>query len=157
MVALCALFLDILMDLTYRFFFHGSINGVVEIGEILMVAIAFLALGYGQLIGAHVKMEYFGNMLYKRQKPYVEVFTTLVVIAFFGMMTLQMGKRAYFDWSDKVLLSNSTVPLPTWWVSAIATAGAGVLVLCLLAQLIEMVTRLVGNYSDHRQLVKDGG
>jgi TRAP-type C4-dicarboxylate transport system permease small subunit len=95
-------------------------------------------------------------LLYKRQKPFVEVFTTLVVIAFFGMMTIQMGKRAYFDWSDKVLLSNSTVPLPTWWVSAIATVGAGVLVLCLLAQLIGMVTRLIGNYINHRQFVREG-
>jgi TRAP-type C4-dicarboxylate transport system permease small subunit len=155
-VALCLLFLGIFADLAYRFLFSTTIDGVIEVCEILMVTIAFMALGYGQLIGAHVKMEYFGELLYKRHKPYIDVVTTLIVIAFFGVMTVQVGKRAYLDWAGKVLLTNTTVPLPVWWHSAIGAAGTGMLVICLLVQLIGLIIGIVGSYLHHREFIREG-
>jgi TRAP-type C4-dicarboxylate transport system permease small subunit len=108
-----------------------------------MVAVGFLALGYGELNGAHVKMEYFGEKFFGKYRKYLQLFVLLVVISFFVIMTMQIGARANSDRIAKILISNSNLPLPVWWQSAIATAGSGMLVLALIVEFIRKLLMII--------------
>jgi TRAP-type C4-dicarboxylate transport system permease small subunit len=147
-VSLLIIFILIFSDVSLRFITNIPITGTDVYASYLMVAVGFLALGWGQISGAHVKMEFFGEMIYKRQKKYIDLFVLVVVITFFFVMTWQIGARAVSDAKAQILISNSNVPLPVWWQSAIATAGSGMLVISLISELIRKFLKLVSRTSD---------
>jgi len=142
-VALVIMFILVFLDVTLRLLINHPVNGTDVYASYLMVAVGFLALGYGELNGAHVKMEYFGEKFFGAFRKYLQLIVLLIVIAFFVIMTMQIGARANSDRIAKILISNSNLPLPVWWQSAIATAGSGMLVLALIVEFIRKLLAIV--------------
>ena len=140
--ALVVLSLTIFSDVMGRFLFNAPITGTDIFSNYLMVCVGFLPLGYGLLRGTHVRMEYFGDLLYKGKKPYVELFVTVVVTVFFAMMTVQIGKRGYADYVGQILKANTNVPWPVWYQSAIGTIGCAMLVIALVMQFIVTIMKI---------------
>ena len=142
-VALIIMFILIFCDISLRLAINLPVDGTDVYASYLMVAVAFLALGYGEFNGAHVKMEFFGEVLFKKIRKHLEIMVLLVSAAFFTIMTWQIAVRAQADLAAQVLMPNSTLPLPVWWQSAIATAGAAMLVIALLTKFVRRVVSLV--------------
>ncbi len=142
-VALAIMFLLIFLDVTLRLLINHPVNGTDVYATYLMVAVGFLALGFGEFNGAHVKMEYFGERFFGAFRKYLQLIVLLIVIAFFVIMTMQIGARANSDRIAKILISNSNLPLPVWWQSAIAAAGSGMLVLALIVEFIRKLLKIV--------------
>lgn len=144
-VAVCALFLLMFGDVSGRFLFNSPIRGTAEVSEYLMVAIAFLSLGYAQLKGTHISMEALVVLLPGKLKACVDLFLLLLCMGFFLIMTIQISERTYLDWKDNILLSATAVRLPVWWLSFIGAAGCALLVLSFVVQFIRKITHLGGD------------
>lgn len=143
--AICIIILFLLMfgDIAGRFLFNKPIQGTAEISEYLLVSIAFLSLGYGQLKGAHVSMEAVFEIFPKKMQMGLTLFVLIVAICFFSIICVQIGERARLDWVSKVLLPSTSVRLPVWYTSFIASTGCGILVMSLFVQLMKNVVDMV--------------
>jgi TRAP-type C4-dicarboxylate transport system permease small subunit len=135
-------------DVSGRFLFNSPIRGTTEISEYLLVAIAFLSLGYAQLKGTHVTVETLVILLPKRVRTILNIIFSLVAMTFFVVMTLQIAERAYLDWVNKILLSRTTVRLPVWWPSFLAALGCALLVISLGVQVVRHVLALMPREQD---------
>ena len=141
--ALVIMFLLIFFDITLRWVINTPVKGTDTYATYLMVAVGFLALGYGEFNGAHVKMDFAGEMLFKGKSKYLELIVLPICATFFIIMTWQIAVRAQADMAARILIPNSSLPLPVWWQSGIATAGAAMLVIALLTQFVRRVLSLV--------------
>ncbi len=147
-ISICALFLLMFGDVSGRFLFNSPIRGTTEISEYLLVAIAFLSLGYAQLKGIHIRVETFLILIPKKLRTVLNIFFSLVALTFFVVMTLQIADRAYLDWANKILLSRTTVRLPVWWPSFIAALGCTLLVISLGVQIVRQILTLIPREQD---------
>ena len=140
--AICVLFLLMFGDVSGRFLFNSPIRGATEVSEYLLVAIAFLSLGYAQLKGAHISMETLVVHFPRKLRSGLNIFLLLLAICFFVIMTVQISERAYLDWKDNILLSRTVVRLPVWWKSMIGATGCALLVISFLVQLIRNIIQI---------------
>ena len=147
-IAICALFLLMFGDVSGRFLFNAPITGTTEVSEYLLVAIAFLSLGYAQLKGTHISMETLVSRFPEKLRITLNIFLLLLAICFFAIMTIQIGERAYLDWVEKILLSRTTVRLPMWWRSFVAAVGCALLVISLSLQLIRDIVKLASSFQN---------
>lgn len=145
-IAICALFLLMFGDVSGRFALNTPITGTTEVSEYLLVAIAFLSLGYAQLKGTHISMETLVLRFPEKLRICLNIFLLLLATCFFAIMTIQIGERAYLDWVEKILLSRTIVRLPMWWRSFIAAVGCALLVISLLLQLIREMVKLASSF-----------
>ncbi len=152
-ISLIILFLLIFFDVVGRFIFHIPIKGSDVYSQYLMVCVGFLALGFGQLRGAHPKMEYFGDYIYKRQKVYIELFTTLLSTAFFCLMTVQIVRQTVIDMVDQILQSNTTIAIPIWYQGLLATIGCIVLILVLVAEFTRKLLKLMAKVPERSTII----
>jgi len=144
-IAICALFALMFSDVSGRFLFNAPINGTTEISQYLLIAIAFLSLGYAQLKGAHVRVDTLVSRLPERLQTCLNIFVLLLAILFFVIMARQIGLRAYHDWAEKILLPLTTLRLPMWWGSLVAVIGSALLVVSLLIQLARDIIKLLSS------------
>jgi TRAP-type C4-dicarboxylate transport system permease small subunit len=142
-ISLCTLFVLTFGDLAGRYLFDRPIIGTLEYSEYLLVAIAFFPLGFAQLTGVHIRVEFLINRFPVRMQTVMNIFVLVLLIGFFVIMTVQIGERAYISWSDRVLLSGTTVKLPIWWPSFVGSFGCAMLAFALLTQLIRNIIGLI--------------
>lgn len=142
-LALCILFVITFGDIALRFLLDRPIKGTLEYSEYLLVAIVFLSLGFAQLTGTHIRVEFLFSRFPARLQTVMNIITLFLLIVFFVMMALQIGERAYISWSEGILLSATTVKLPIWWPSFIGFFGCALLVIALLTQLIRNIIGLI--------------
>lgn len=142
-IALGALFLITFSDIAARFLFNVTVWGTLEISEYLLVAIIFLALGFAQLTGTHVRVEMLLSRLGARTQSVLNIIALLMGIGFFIIMMLQTAERAYICWAGGILLPATTVKLPIFWPSAIGAFGCLILVISLFTQLIRNTIGLI--------------
>ena len=150
-ISICVLFLLMFGDVSGRFLFNSPIRGTTEVSEYLLVAIAFLSLGYAQLKERHITVETLTVYFPERLRIVLNIFFSLVAICFFTIMTLEIAERAYLDWANKILLSRTTVRLPVWWPSFLAALGCALLVISLGVQVVRHIVRLL---SHNRNIVE---
>lgn len=134
-VALCLVEAIVFCDVAGRFLLRSPLTGASEVSEYLLVAIAYLSLGYALIRGDHVRVELFGRYLPRVVRDGLYVLAMAMALAFFVIMTVQIGQRAYRDWTENILLSASVVRMPIWWKGVVAAAGTGLLSLCVLAEI----------------------
>ena len=137
----CALFLLIFGDITGRFF-NMPIKGAYEVSEFILVAIAFLPLGFAQLKGKHTKVEIVYSRFPRKLKVIIDMFSYILLIGFFSIMVWQVSVRTYIQWSRNILLGQTQVALPVWWASFIGALGCALLVISLVIQFIRYIVGL---------------
>ncbi len=146
-VCLCALFVLMFSDVSGRFLFNSPIVGTQEIADYLLIAVAFLGLGYGQLRGQHISVDILTMHFPKKLRAVLNIILQLLAVAFFVIMTLQTGQRAYKDWLEKVLLPDTTVKLPIFGMSLLASIGCALLAIVMLVGIIERIIKLMQSES----------
>ncbi|QPE05592.1 TRAP transporter small permease [Microbacterium schleiferi] len=86
--------ISITSDAAARLLTNRSIPGMVELSETLLVAIVFLALGYGAYTGSHISLTLVTGALPTRAAAAVRAVADLVVIVLLVWMLWATGSRA---------------------------------------------------------------
>lgn len=134
----------IFIDIAARNLFNVAFQGAGELSEYLLVAIAFLGLGYAQLTGTHVRVEVVFSRLPERLKRTVNIFILVLLIVFFTVMTLQIGKEVYKAWAEKIFHWGIGWALPTWPVPFVALIGCFLLVISFVIELVREIDKFGG-------------
>jgi TRAP-type C4-dicarboxylate transport system permease small subunit len=111
-----------------RQFFNSPIPGHLELSELLMPAIIFLAIAYTQSTGGHVRMTLLIDRLPPGLRRATEIAAKLLSIGVYAVLCFYSAKHAYRAW----LFSDVTMSPPYFlvWPSA-AMAPIGLLLVAL--------------------------
>jgi TRAP-type C4-dicarboxylate transport system permease small subunit len=122
-------------DVTRRTFAGKSIEGVNELGEVMMVVIVFLGVAYAEQRRAHVSM----TLVVRRMKPQVaaavEAAGLLLVVLIVAWMLWVTTDRALVSFAANEYRFG-LVRIPIWPARAVIVLG-------LAAYLLQLVLRLV--------------
>lgn len=132
-------------DVARRTFEGESIAGVLELGEVMMVAITFLGLAYAEYRGAHVSMTLVVRRIPRRIAAVINaagLLLIVVVVAWMFLVTFDRAVESYAEGEYRFGLVQVAI-----WPARIA------IVVGLAAYLIELVFRLV----DDVRLAAGGG
>lgn len=146
-VAILGLFSLIFADMTLRNAIGFSIEGGIEVSEYILTAIGFLGLAFAQLKGSHVNVDVLLLSLPPKAQRIINILILLNLIAFFIIMSHQIGKETYISWIDKEYRSGTTLLIPTWPPKFIAFLGSSALVLSFLVQLSRMITDFIKEWN----------
>lgn len=118
-------------DVVRRTIWGTSIHGVTELGEVAMVAIVFLGLGYAQSRDAHVSM----TLLVRRLRPDVAALVNglglLLVTAVVGWMLMVTTERAIASYEISEYRFG-LVQIPIWPARIAIAVGVAAYLLELL-------------------------
>lgn len=126
----------IVADVTRRSVAGKSVPGVVELGEVMMVAIVFLGLGYAESRGAHVSMTLLVNRLRPRTAAMVNGLGLLLVVGVIGWMVYVTADRAL----ESVAVQEyrfGLVRVPVWPARVAVAVGLAVYFLELVFRLLD--------------------
>jgi len=133
----------IVADVTRRTLFGKSVEGVVELSEVMMVAIVFLGLGFAERRGAHVSMTLLVRKLPPRTAAVVNGLGLLLVVAVVGWMIYVTGDRALASFEDREFRFG-LVRVPVWPARIAIAVGLGAYFLELAFRLIDDVRAATG-------------
>lgn len=81
-----------------RKFFNTPIPGQLELGELLMPPIIFLAIAYTQSTGGHVRMTIVIDHLPPALRHFMEILVKVLAIAIYTVLCFYSAKYAYRTW-----------------------------------------------------------
>ena len=81
-----------------RKFFNTPIPGQLELGELLMPPIIFLAIAYTQSTGGHVRMTIVIDHMPPAWRHVAEIVVKLLAIAVYAVLCFYSAKYAYRTW-----------------------------------------------------------
>jgi C4-dicarboxylate transporter, DctQ subunit len=116
-----------------RKFFDMPIFGYIDIVEVMMAFMVFLAISYTERLGGHIRMELFVSMLHGRWLAVFElvgVVLGLVIVGILLVYSWDHAMRAYY-------LGDSTIDaqIPLWPSKLIVPISLGILFVRLLVSL----------------------
>ena len=82
-----------------RYVFNSPIPGHLELSELLMPAIVFLAIAYTQATGGHVRMTLAIELLPANARRTMEIAVKLLSIAVYAVLCFYSAKHAYRAWN----------------------------------------------------------
>lgn len=82
-----------------RKFFNTPIPGQLELGELLLPPIIFLAIAYTQSTGGHVRMTVVIDLLSPALRHAAEIFVKLLAIAVYAVLCYYSAKFAWRTWT----------------------------------------------------------
>lgn len=132
------------VDAIRRTLFALTIQGAIDVVEISMAWIVFIAFAYALITGAHVRMTLLVGRLPPRVRPGFEIFSSILGAAFFGLFTYLASLYFWTSWLVKET-PMSPVPAPVWLAKAALPIGGVLIFLSFLLRLIRSlrVTREV--------------
>ncbi|MHA7140408.1 TRAP transporter small permease subunit [Arthrobacter sp. Sr33] len=124
-------------DVSRRQFLGEAIPGVIEMGEVLMVATVFLGLAYTEIGGKHVNMTLVIRKLPPRMAAIANTVGLLLVLFVVGWMVYVTGERA-IEATEAQEYRFGLVQIPVWPARIALAVG-------LTAYFLALVARLPGN------------
>jgi TRAP-type C4-dicarboxylate transport system permease small subunit len=117
-VLVMIIMLLIVIDVGGRYLFDSPLLGGVEVSRVVLAWILFLALVYGLVQGAHVRVSLVTNRFPPRLRLMSEVFTAVLSLGFFAL-------AAYSGWEQFKLSYevSEEMPSPIWipfWLPKLA-------------------------------------
>jgi len=131
-VAQVVLFLLMLLtaaDVIGRFVFKKPITGSLDIIELMMVLLVFLAMGYCTRKRSHVSVDLVTSHLSRHTQAIWDIIASLANVAILALIVWQMGTRAFEQLVSPTGSTTLLLKIPEAPFLLVATAG--VLVMCL--------------------------
>jgi TRAP-type C4-dicarboxylate transport system permease small subunit len=125
-------------DVARRSFSGQSVKGVIELGEVLMVAIVFLGLGYAESRGAHVSITAVVRLMPPKTAAVVNGLGLLLMIIVVGWMVFVTADRAIESVAAQEYRFG-LVRVPVWPARIAIAVGLAVYVLELLFRLLDNI------------------
>lgn len=124
-------------DVTRRLMTGKPIPGVIEMGEVLMVATVFLGLAYAEFRGAHVRMDLVIRKFSPRTAAAVNSLGLLLVLVILAWMVYVTGERAVTSIETQEYRFG-LVQIPVW-------PGRLAIAIGLAAYFSELLPRFIDN------------
>jgi len=119
------------VDVFGRYLFNKPVLGGVDLGEIMLVTLAFLGVSYSQVKRGHVRVEVIISKIAPRPKAVLESFCLLLSSIMFALISWQMGSRAL-----RIIFTPDTGPISNILkiplTPFILLVAIGFLILCLV-------------------------
>lgn len=130
------------VDVGLRTGFNAPIFGTYEIVELLLAAVAFLAIPEVFLRGGHITIELIDQLVPPRAVVWLRLAGTLAALVFVGLLAWHMTGPA----RDFVAFDDVTVDLqlPLIWKAGLALAGIALSVLAVLTVFLRDLARALG-------------
>jgi TRAP-type transport system small permease protein len=144
-IILAMMMLLTVADVTLRYFFNKPILGSFEITEFMMTMLAAFTIGYAAILKVHVNIDLVYTRLPERLQGMISIFTTLVCVVFFGLMSW----RNIYQ-SSVLRQANAMSPalsIPEFPFMFILGIGFGIVALVFLLQLLESIVKAVGKWT----------
>lgn len=142
-LAMVSIFLIMVMttaDVTKRFILGSSLQGSVEVCEILLVILAFLGLAWAEVTNTHVRTDIIFERLPRKMKPSVNLFAHLISIAVlvFFVYATTLHAKSQFIIGEVAWTGTSQIEL---WPARF-TIVLGLIAFCIV-KLVEMVIEVL--------------
>jgi TRAP-type C4-dicarboxylate transport system permease small subunit len=122
-------------DSIARYFFNRPITGAFEITtNYLLVALVFLAMGYGYCEGVHVRVNFLSDRLPKQLKLPVNLLVQMVSLVYIGVLTVTSTQQSLRVLSSHTVLSSIEI-IPMWPAYMIVPVGLFSMFLLMLLDL----------------------
>lgn len=137
-----AVMLFVCAEVLLRYVFNSPIPGHLEIAELFVPVIVFLAIAYTQSQNGHVGMTLVVENLPPRAKRIAEILAFAISMITYGILTYFSAKHAYRGWLyDDVTMSPPY--FPTWPSAMVVPLG---MFLCSVRLYLQMLREI----SPHR-------
>ncbi|MCZ6645471.1 MAG: TRAP transporter small permease [SAR324 cluster bacterium] len=104
----------VVSEVVLRTAFNAPIPGHLELSELMVPAIIFLALAYTQSTGGHVQMSLVVDMLPPAGRRLAEIFSLTLSVAIYSLLTYFSLKHFYREWIyDNVTMQYLYVTWPS--------------------------------------------
>ena len=128
-------------DVTLRYCFRSPITGSVELVELMMVVVVFLAIAYTASQKGHVAIELVVSHFPQRAQAIIDIFTCFLSLGLIALIIWRSVVRA-----NSVLLANhvsAVLSIPIYPFVFIIALGCALLAIVLLANLLDALARAV--------------
>ena len=128
-------------DVTLRYIFNSPIRGSVELVELMMIVVVFLAVAYTASQKGHVSIELVVSRFPQRVQAILDVFTSLLSLGFIVLVIWRSIVRGHTMWADHHVTIVLSIPIfPFLYIIAF---GCALLVIVLFANILESLARAV--------------
>jgi TRAP-type C4-dicarboxylate transport system permease small subunit len=132
-------------DVTLRYLFNKPILGSYEITEFMMTMLAAFTIGYAAILKAHVNVDLVYTRLPERLQGIISIFTNLVCVAFFGLMSWRnIYQSLVLRQAHSV---SSALSIPEFPFIFILGIGFGIMALVFLLQLLQSIAKAAGKWT----------
>ena len=116
-------------DVGFRSAFNAPIFGTYEIIELLLAAVAFLAIGEAFLRGQHITIELIDHVVPDAVVPWLRAFGTLAALVFVTLLAYHMLEPAMeFVEFEEVTID---LELPVIWKASAVLPGISFSIVCV--------------------------
>ena len=112
---------DIFVSVLLRYFFSASIPDSYDFGRLLLGILIFWGIAATSYRGGHITVDLVWGVVGPRQKRWIDVFATLVLLFVVTVQTGTLFDKVLTTRADHVLTYD--LNLPTWPFFAVAWAG----------------------------------
>lgn len=133
-IAIFALMITAVFQVVARYAFNAPIPGYIDYVEQASAILAFLAVGYAEHVGAHIRMEVLPQQLSGRARRIVESFGLVIGILLFSALVY----ATWFNFLRAWQLGDTSmdIQLPVWPSKLIVPVAFAFLLLRMLISLI---------------------
>jgi len=95
LIVLFVMMFFITVDVVGRYLFKSPITGSIDFITVMMVIVVFPSFAYVTFLSGHVRTDVLFNRLTKRGQGAFDIFNSLCSIVLIGLITWQLGARAW--------------------------------------------------------------
>jgi TRAP-type C4-dicarboxylate transport system permease small subunit len=110
----------------------------LELTEYALVYSVFLGVSYAEKYGDHIRVDFFIDLLTKKNKTYVDIFNYICIILFISPMTYY-GFRLWFKSFTSGVLSPTPLRVPLIWIQLIFPIGMTLMLIKVLLKFISLL------------------
>ncbi len=129
-------------DVVGRFLFNRPVMGTYELGQMFMVCMVFLGLSYTQMVGGNVTVDTFTQRLNPRIRAALSIFSNIVGLIIFALMTHSSGHLACIALKNKRTVQG-LLGMPLYPSKFLVTIGTATLTLYFLIKLVSEINAFV--------------
>jgi tripartite ATP-independent transporter DctM subunit len=144
-VILAIMPLPVFFDVIYRLTFRGSIPGVIEMEEFMMVFVVYFALAFTQIDDGHIRIDLLLTKMPKWVQNIINCAMNLLVLVFIVLMCTQLFRMGLDKFRMQAVSMALEIPV---WIFRFA-AGLGAIILTGVV-LLDFIKSLRRSLEDHR-------
>ncbi len=105
-----------------RYLFNNPIPGHLELSELFMPAIVFLAIAYTQSTGGHIQLTLLVDNVPPGVRRVLDLFTLTLSLGVYALLCFYSARSAYWNFIN-VEVTMSPPYFRIWWATAIVPLG----------------------------------
>jgi C4-dicarboxylate transporter DctQ subunit len=132
----------IVREVVGRYFFHSPSDWSLELSEYLLVALAYLAAAYTEVVDGHIRIDFLYDRFKGRPKAVLDILIRAVGL-FWGWILVWEGGRIAFHSLQTGARSSEAMMWPLFPSQIMIPLGTALLLLVLIARMIKSIGDLI--------------